>query len=63
LHQNAEEGVEALQMHPRIRKVTPQRKVQRFLHFTKGMNDTINIECQGNREGGNLPYAKAWVQI
>lgn len=35
LRQIEEEGVEALQRHPRIRKVTPQRRVQRFLHFSQ----------------------------
>lgn len=35
LRQNEEEGVEALRMHPRVRKVTPQRKVQRFLHSSQ----------------------------
>jgi hypothetical protein len=50
LHQNAEEGVEALQMHPKIRKVTPQRKVQRFLHFTQGMNGHL-VVLWGGRFG------------
>ena len=36
ISQSEEEGLEALLLHPKIRKVTPQRKVRRFLHYAKG---------------------------
>lgn len=51
LRQNEQEGVEALQMHPRVRKVTPQRRVQRFLHSSQGensLNGDNDADCKND---------------